>query len=60
MKNKEFYHTSVELKEYPFDIIYLKEITPELIQNINAQIQNLNKNLDLNISEFVAINLYKI
>lgn len=33
MKNKEFYHTGVELKEYPFDIISLKEITSELIQN---------------------------
>ena len=44
MKNKEFYHTSVELKEYPFDIIYLKEITPELIQNI----KNFNSSKDIN------------
>lgn len=44
MKNKKFYHTSVELKEYPFDIIYLKEITSELIQNI----KQFNSSKDIN------------
>ena len=49
MKNKEFYHTSVELKEYPFDIIYLKEITPELIQNIK------NFNSSKNVKEKIEL-----
>lgn len=34
MRNKEFYHTSVEIKEYPFEKIYLEELNKELIQNI--------------------------
>lgn len=34
MKNKEFYHTSVEINEYPFEKIYLEELDNELIKNI--------------------------
>lgn len=34
MRNKKFYHTSVEIKEYPFEKIHLEELSKELIQNI--------------------------
>lgn len=34
MRNKEFYHTSVEIKEYPFKKIYLEELDKELIKTV--------------------------
>lgn len=34
MKNNEFYHTNVEIKEYPFNKIYLEELSDELIKNV--------------------------
>ena len=34
MKNKDFYHTYVEIKEYPFEKIFLEELNDELIENV--------------------------
>ena len=34
MKNKEFYHTNVEIKEYPFELVTLEELNEDLIQTI--------------------------
>ena len=34
MRNKEFYHTSVEINEYSFEKIFLEELNKELIQTI--------------------------
>jgi len=34
MRNKEFYHTNVEIKEYPFEKISLEELNKDLIQTI--------------------------
>jgi len=34
MKNKEFYHTNVEIKEYSFEKISLEELNKDLIQTI--------------------------
>lgn len=43
MKNNKFYHTSVELKEYNFDKVYLENINNELIDNI----RKFNKSKDV-------------
>ena len=34
MRNKEFYHTNVEIKEYPFELVTLEELNKDLIQTI--------------------------
>ena len=34
MKNKEFYHTSVNINEYPFEKIYLEELDKKLVDII--------------------------
>lgn len=45
MKNNKFYHTSVEINEYPFKKEYLNEINNELIDLIN----NFNNCKDINL-----------
>lgn len=59
MKNKEFYHTNVELKEYPFDIISLKEITTELIQNIKKFNSSKDINEKIQLSKQIPIEFPK-
>ncbi len=44
MKNNEFYHTSIDIKEYPFDIISLEEVNQELIQLV----KKFNSSKDIN------------
>lgn len=59
MKNKEFYHTSIELKESPFDIISLKEITTELIQNIKKFNSSKDINEKIQLSQQIPIEFPK-
>lgn len=47
MKNKEFYHTIVEIKEYPFEKIFLEELNKDLIKTIKNF--NSSKNIDKKI-----------
>lgn len=49
MRNNKFYHTSVELKEYNFDKVYLDTIDNELIKNIK------NFNISKNAKEKIEI-----
>ena len=44
MKNKEFYHTSVEIQEYPFEKIFLEELNQELIKTV----KQFNSSKDIN------------
>jgi len=49
MKNKEFYHTSVEINEYGFDKIFLEELYKELIKTIKKfnSSKNINEKIEL-------------
>lgn len=44
MRNKEFYHTSVKIKEYPFELVTLEELNKDLIQTIKKF--NSSKNIE--------------
>lgn len=59
MKNKEFYHTSVEINEYPFEKIYLEELDKELIQTIKQF--NSSKDIDekIELSKHIPIEFPK-
>lgn len=49
MKNKEFYHSSVEIKEYPFNKIYLEELNKKLIENVKLfnSCKDINKKIEI-------------
>lgn len=59
MKNKEFHHTSVEIKEYPFDKIYLKEITNELKQIIKKFNSSTDIQEKVELSKYIPITFPK-
>lgn len=53
MKNNEFYHTNVEIKEYPFNKIYLEELNDELIKNVKL----FNSSKDIEYKKEIAKHL---
>lgn len=58
MENK-FYHSSVEIIEYPFEKIYLDELNKELIKNINLFNSSKDIKEKRNLINFIPIKLPK-
>lgn len=59
MKNNKFYHTSVEIKEYNFDKIYLDNIDSELINCIKQFNKSINVNEKYILSKQISLEFPK-
>ena len=59
MKNKEFYHTSVEIQEYPFEKIFLEELNQELIKTVKQFNSSKDINEKIELSKKIPIEFPK-
>ena len=59
MKNKEFYHTSVEIQEYPFEKIFLEELNQELIKTVKQFNSSKDINEKIELSKKIPIEFHK-
>lgn len=59
MKSNEFYHSSINIKEYEFDKIYLNKINDELIQIIKKFNSSTDINEKQNLGKFIPIDFPK-